>query len=259
MRILIACERSQAVCIVFREMGHEAYSCDTEDCYGGHPEWHLKGDAIHYLWSQEWDLVIAFPPCRFLCNSGVKHLYIDGKKIDGVDFERVLNMEKAAKFFNQFVLYGNTGGVICIENSIQHKHARELIVKYNQIIHPWQFGHMEQKATCLWLFGLFPLRETDNVYKEMMKLPIVSIERHKLNLIISTHITTSASYGRGRESSPRRLLIIKLLCASPRRTPCLSGRPGCRPACRLGDCGSVSAYQSIGLIGDVRNGGAGPF
>lgn len=170
MKVLLACERTQAVCKEFRKLGHEAYSCDTQDCVGGHPEWHIQGDAIHVLWSHEWDLVIAFPPCTYLCNSGVKHLYIDGKKDNGIDIKRVDKMEDAAHFFNQFVLYGKTGGKICIENSIQHGHARERIVKYNQIIHPWQFGHMEQKTTCLWLFGLQLLVETDNVYDEMMKL-----------------------------------------------------------------------------------------
>ena len=171
MNILLACEESQAVCIEMRKRGHNAYSCDLEPCSGGHPEWHIEGDAIHQLYKHEWGLVIAFPTCKFLANSGVKHLYKEGKKVNGWDWGRIRGMEAGAKFFNQFVLYGKTGGRVGIENPIQHGYAKELIAeKYAQIIQPYQFGHLEKKATCLWLFGLPKLQETNNVYDEMMKL-----------------------------------------------------------------------------------------
>jgi hypothetical protein len=170
MRVLLPCEESQAVCKEFRRLGHEAYSCDTEPCSGGHPEWHIQGDAMRPLWGGRWDVVIAFPPCTYLANSGVKHMYEGGKKENGFDMDRVEKMEAGARFFNQFVLYGKTGGKIAIENPIQHKYARELINKYNQIIHPYMFGHMEQKSTCIWTFNLPLLKETDNVYEDMMKL-----------------------------------------------------------------------------------------
>ncbi len=162
MEALIACEESQAVCIEFRKRGHEAYSCDLEPCSGGHPEWHIKGDAIEVLYSQKWDLVIAFPPCTYLANSGVRWR---------VERNEWLEIEQATNFFNAFVSHGEAGNMCAIENPIQHVYARARIHKYHQIIHPYQFGHMEKKATCLWLYGLPPLHETNNVYGEMMKLP----------------------------------------------------------------------------------------
>ena len=155
MKVLVACEESQAVCIAFREKGHEAYSCDLQDCSGGHPEWHIKNDAIKVLYSQKWDLVIAHPPCTRLANSGVRWL-----------FERELfdELDEATDFFNQFVFYGKCGNKIAIENPIPHKYA--LIPRYSQIIQPWQFGHNESKATCLWLYGLPELKPTNIVKPE---------------------------------------------------------------------------------------------
>jgi hypothetical protein len=152
MRVLVACEESQAVCIAFRERGHEAYSCDILPPSGGHPEWHIRGDAIIALSSREWDLVIAHPPCTRLANSGVRWLS-----------ERNLwkEMEEAADFFWNFVEYAKDGNIIAIENPIPHKHAK--LPKYTQIIHPWQFGHPETKATCLWLYGLPNLKPTNIV------------------------------------------------------------------------------------------------
>lgn len=163
MKVLIACEESQTVCKAFRALGHEAYSCDLLDCSGGHPEWHIKEDAAVVLNSQQWDLVIAHPPCTRLANSGVRWLA-----------ERKLWFELigAMKFFNVFNDYGKRGNKIVIENPIPHKYAvtgdlpitaTEGIGKYNQIIHPWQFGHNESKATCLWLHNVPELKPTDIV------------------------------------------------------------------------------------------------
>lgn len=162
MKVLVACEESQAVTIAFRNAGHEAWSCDIQECSGGHPEWHIKGDAVKTLWGEKWDLVIAHPPCTRLTNSGVRWLN-----------ERKLWYElyEATKFFNQFTLYGKLGHKIAIENPIPHKYATGQIGKYTQIIQPYHFGHMEKKATCLWLYNVHKLRETKNVYEEMMKLP----------------------------------------------------------------------------------------
>jgi len=71
MRILIACEESQEVCKAFRAKGHEAYSCDVLPCSGGHPEWHLQGYLEDVIGSgADWDMIIAFPPCTYLCSSG---------------------------------------------------------------------------------------------------------------------------------------------------------------------------------------------
>ena len=155
MRVLIACEESQAVCIAFRERGHEAYSCDILPCSGGHPEWHIQDDAIKVLYHNQWDLVIAHPPCTRLSNSGVRWLA-----------ERNLwkEMENACIFFNRFRHWGEChNGKMCIENPIPHKYAVKNIGHYDQIIQPWQFGHPETKATCLWLFNLPPLMPTEIV------------------------------------------------------------------------------------------------
>jgi len=161
-RILVACEESQTVCTEFRKLGFEAYSCDLQECSGGHPEWHIQDDAIKVLWSQKWDLVIAHPPCDYLANSGVRW------RVERNEWTQV---KDGADFFNEFVKYGKQGNKIVIENPIQHKYARNFIPKYHQIIQPYQFGHMEMKSTCLWLYGLPPLIPTKNVYAEMMQLP----------------------------------------------------------------------------------------
>lgn len=169
MKVLVACEESQVVTIAFRNKGHEAYSCDILPCSGGHPEWHIKGNVIHQLY-KEWDFVIAHPPCDRLTNSGVRWLS-----------ERDLWQEMyfACNFFNMFQSYGEAGNKVVIENPVQHKYAREYITKYNQIIQPYQFGHLEKKTTCLWLYNVPKLIETNNVYEEMMKLPYA--ERAKVH------------------------------------------------------------------------------
>jgi len=170
MRILIACEESQAVTIAFRKLGHEAYSCDLYPCSGGHPEWHYQQD-VRPLLQECWDMVIAHPTCRYLTNSGVCHLYIGKRKENGIYQPRWENMREGAEFFNLFLNLPHIPKV-AIENPIMHPYAREIIkVPYTQIIQPWMFGHMEQKATCLWLKGLPELEETNNVFEQMMKLP----------------------------------------------------------------------------------------
>lgn len=154
MRVLVACEESQAVCKAFRAKGHEAYSCDILPCSGGHPEWHIQGDAVKILYGRQWDLVIAHPPCTYLCNSGVSWLY---NKDGSHNIERQKLMIEASEFFHQFLSYA---GAICIENPIPHKYGG--LPKYSQIIQPWQFGHGETKATCLWLKNL-PLLQPTNI------------------------------------------------------------------------------------------------
>lgn len=156
MKVLIACEESQAVTKEFRKLGHDAFSCDILPCSGGHPEWHYKDDAIKVLYAGGWDLVIAHPPCTYLCNSGVCWLYKNGQKNE----ERWEQMRQGAEFFKKFLDYP---GLIAIENPIMHKYAVEIIGRrQDQVIQPWQFGHGETKATCLWLKGL-PLLEPTNV------------------------------------------------------------------------------------------------
>lgn len=153
MRVLIACEESQEVCKAFRKLGHEAFSCDIEECSGGHPKWHLRGDVFDFIWDRDWDLMIAHPPCTRLCNSGVR--WLEEKDLWG-------DMADAATFFKRLM---NTDiPMIAIENPIPHKHAVEIITKnYDQLIQPWQFGHGETKATCLWLKNLPKLKPTNIV------------------------------------------------------------------------------------------------
>ncbi len=140
MRILIACEESQIMCVAFREKGHEAYSCDLKDCSGGYPEWHIKEDVTKVV-NQKWDMIIAHPPCTHLATSGARHFakkIEDGRQQQGIDFFNFftkINVEK-----------------ICIENPIGI--MSRVYRKPDQIIQPYHFGHAAQKTTCLWLKGL---------------------------------------------------------------------------------------------------------
>ena len=151
MRILVACEESQAVTIAFRNRGHEAYSCDTEPCSGGHPEWHFQQDVIPLL-SGEWDMIIAFPPCTYLTNAAAVRLRVNGE----LNKERLENAKKAKDFFMMF--YNNPCKKIAIENPTPSKiHG---LPPYNHVIQPFDFGHKYSKRTCLWLKGLPPLMAT---------------------------------------------------------------------------------------------------
>jgi len=149
MIVLILCEESQEVCKAFRELGHEAYSNDLIECSGGHPEWHLQMDAIKALYLRKWDLVVAHPPCTDLAVSGAR--WFPEKKANGTQ-------QKAVCFFMELANYN---GKIAIENPIGIMSTRYR--KPDQIIQPWQFGHGETKATCLWLKGIPKLRPTNIV------------------------------------------------------------------------------------------------
>ena len=141
MKILIACEESQAVCIAFREQGHEAYSCDILDCSGGHPEWHIKGDAIKEAYSGKYDMMIGHPPCTYLSYAGTRWWNDPGrleKRLDALDFFAKLWLAPIDK--------------ICLENP--RGCASPAIAKYSQAINPWQFGDEFSKPTLLWLKNL---------------------------------------------------------------------------------------------------------
>ena len=149
MKILVACEESQAVTIEMRRLGHEAYSCDIEPCSGGHPEWHLQVDALELL-KMKWDMILAFPPCTHLAVSGAR--YFEQKRKDG-------RQQAAIDFFMQFA--NADCSKIAIENPVEIMST--YYRKPDQIIQPWQFGHGETKKTCLWLKGLPPLISTEIV------------------------------------------------------------------------------------------------
>ena len=170
MKILVACEYSGRVRDAFIAMGHDAMSCDLLPTDAAGP--HYQGDVFDLDLTQ-FDMMIAHPPCTYLTNAGVTWLHRDKR--------RWAMLDDGAAFFKR--LLEAPIPRICIENPIMHKYAKERIggVKQSQVIQPWMFGHMEQKATCLWLKGLPLLQPTNNVKEEMMKLP--DNERQRLHYL----------------------------------------------------------------------------
>jgi hypothetical protein len=153
MKILVACEYSGRVRSAFRELGHEAWSCDilsAED----KSEFHIQLDVTEVL-NDGWDMMIAFPPCQFLANSGARWLYPNGT----VDYERLRQMEEGRDFFLQ--LWQAPIPRIAIENPTPLKAAE--LPTYSQIIQPWQFGDPYTKRTLLWLKRLPQLLPTETV------------------------------------------------------------------------------------------------
>ncbi len=171
MAILIACEESQVVTKEFRKLGLKAFSCDLLPCSGGHPEWHRQRDVISLL-KEKWEMILAFPPCTHLAVSGAKHFakkIVDGRQQQGIDF------------FMEFV--NCECNRVVIENPIGIMSTRWR--KPDQIIQPWQYGHGETKATCLWIKGLPKLISTkivngrENRIHKMPPSPNRSINRSK--------------------------------------------------------------------------------
>lgn len=173
MKILIACEESQAVCKEMRRLGHEAYSADIQDCSGGHPEWHIKGDVLPLINGRygfvtcdgvrheipgRWDMLIAHPPCTYLSNAGAARLFrhIDGKSY--AECERLKKGLMAKDFFLEFL--NADVPRIAVENPIPS--LIYCLPKYTQIIQPYEHGHPYSKKTCLWLRGLPPLGANRN-------------------------------------------------------------------------------------------------
>jgi hypothetical protein len=161
--VLVACERSGVVRRAFRARGHDAWSCDLEPADDG-SRFHIQGDAIHAAYSLgPWAMMIGFPECTFLANSGAKHLYIGMKKENGADPWRWAMMGAAATFFK--LLWDAPIDRIALENPIMLGHPQRFfdLPEPTQIIQPWQFGHGETKATCLRLKNLPPLEPTNIV------------------------------------------------------------------------------------------------
>ena len=179
MKILVACEESQAVTKELRRLGHEAYSCDIEPCSGGHPEWHLQVDATELL-KLKWDMSIAFPPCTDLAVSGAK--WFKEKRADG-------RQQRAIDFFMRFA--NADCPRIAIENPVGIMST--VWRKPDQIVQPWMFGHGETKATCLWLKGLPLLTPTDIVdgrEQRVWQMP-PSADRAKLRSKTYTGLATA--------------------------------------------------------------------
>lgn len=168
MNVLVACEESQEVCKAFRAKGHRAFSCDLQECSGGHPEWHIQGDVLPIINGNcefettdgqrhridgKWDLLIAHPPCTDLAISGAR--WFPEKQKD-------FRQQKAVAFFMQMALADCD--LVAVENPIGIMSS--VWRKPDQIIQPFQFGHPVRKSTCLWLKGLPPLVPTDIVPTE---------------------------------------------------------------------------------------------
>lgn len=171
-RALVACEESQAVTIELRKRGWEAYSCDIQECSGGHPEWHIQEDVIPLVNGDcmfkttdgkmhsiqgKWDLLIAHPPCTYLTVTGNRWFNVEryGEKA----IQRMKDREEAVEFF---MVFANANCEhICIENPVGCMSTRWR--KADQIIQPWMFGDPFEKKTCLWLKGLAPLIPTNVV------------------------------------------------------------------------------------------------
>ena len=169
MKVLVACEESQEVCKAFRELGHEAYSCDVVQPSGGHPEWHILGDALesikggrlftmdgHEHVVDNWDLLIAHPPCTYITAAGACRMY---PKAGHIDEERLKKALEAKRFFLQML----TADVkkICIENP--RPLGVVMLPPETQRIQPYEFGEPWSKLTYLWLIGLPPLQPTNIV------------------------------------------------------------------------------------------------
>lgn len=170
MRVLVACEYSGRVRDAFIRRGHDAMSCDILPTDSPGP--HYQGDVQNIL-GDNWDLMVAHPPCTYMTNSGVTWLHKDPT--------RWAKLDDAAAFFK--MLLDAPIEKIAVENPIMHKYAKERIggVKQTQVVQPWMFGHTEQKATCLWLKNLPPLVPTNDVKAEMLQLP--DNERQRLHYL----------------------------------------------------------------------------
>lgn len=167
MKLLVACEESQAVCTAFRKRGHEAYSCDIQECSGGHPEWHIQGDVLPLLNGRctfntmdgaehtidgRWDMIIAHPPCTKTSNAGARHLYKGGK----LNLTRYYEGMCGKAFFMTFLMAD------CSKIIVENPRPSSVFEfpKPSQEIQPYQFGHPYSKLTLLWEIGVPPLTPT---------------------------------------------------------------------------------------------------
>lgn len=169
MKILVACEESQEVCKAFRAKGHEAFSCDIQECSGGYPQWHLQCDVTRTL-DDGWDMIIAFPPCTHLAVSGARHFEKkrqDGRQKEGIEFFMKIMNAKCNK-----IAIENPVGIISGDYIPKWfpelAEQYELPIKPTQIIQPYMFGHPCKKTTCLWLKNLPKLVPTHIVEPELV-------------------------------------------------------------------------------------------
>lgn len=167
MKVLIACEESQAVCKEMRRLGHESYSADLQYCSGGHPEWHVKGDVLPLINGRcsfttcdgirheildRWDILIAHPPCTFLTKAGANLMRVNIEIVP----DRYAKALAARDFFLKFL------SADCLHIAVENPVPLSIVnlPRYSQLIQPFEFGDPYSKKTCLWLKGLPPLMGT---------------------------------------------------------------------------------------------------
>ena len=195
MKVLVACEESQVVCKALRDRGVEAYSCDIQDCSGGHPEWHIKGDALKIAYDESycWDAMIAHPPCTRLANSGHRWLYnppsnppdecLDIEKENWALFQLSKRREimwrlldEGSDFYDK--IRNAPIKVRIIENPVMHGPAVERIGIINRkFVHPWMFGDRAFKFTGFEYFGIGPIIEGEQSLRGI--IPKKGTEEHK--------------------------------------------------------------------------------
>ena len=179
MKVLVACEESQVVTIELRKLGHEAFSCDIQECSGGHPEWHIQQDVLplingncqfvtcdgkKHIIDAEWDILIAHPPCTYMSKAGARWMY---PTAGNVSYQRLKKALEAKEFFMKF--YNANCKRIAVENPVPLKIVD--LPKPTQVIQPYEYGHPYSKATCLWLKGLPKLKATNVIEKYTPYLP----------------------------------------------------------------------------------------
>jgi len=154
LKVLVACEESQVVTKAFRKIGIEAYSCDIQECSGGHPEWHIKGDALLEAYSGKYNLMIAHPPCTYLSRAGARWMFPTAGNIDPIRYEKAM---EARDFF-----------IKLLEAPIQYKAIENPtplkvcnLPEYTQVVQPYEHGHPYSKRTLLWIINLPPLKPTN--------------------------------------------------------------------------------------------------
>lgn len=176
MKVLVACEESQAVTIELRKLGHEAYSNDIEPCSGGHPEWHIQknvlpllngncvfitSDSMEHRIVGRWDMILAFPPCTKTTNAGARHLWAGGK----------LNIQRYYEGLCGKALFLAILASDCEKVAVENP-TPSTVFEFpppSQVIQPYQFGHNATKRTCLWLKNLPPLRPQNEVPRPVYK------------------------------------------------------------------------------------------
>lgn len=169
MKILIGFEESQAVTMAFRKLGFEAFSCDLQECSGGHPGWHLKMDVFQAISSRKWDGIVLHPPCTFTALCGNRWYWNSSLRDEGIELCKNV-WEAACK--------------VC--DNVALEQPKTIMQRYigskSQVIHPWQFGHGETKETWLWLKGfpeLSPANIVEGRENKIWKMP-PSKDRAKL-------------------------------------------------------------------------------